>query len=163
MLKNLDFSTFIFHITGGALHIHDFAIIPIDFIVHNISYNDNLYMCFDDPNRKGSMRYGWFSRGEINSECSWISLNYARKELGVDVIDRLISDSLQFTAKDVSILNRTYVVDKDIDVVWRMFEMKIMPLADIVNYVPVFEACFYRGFQELFNDNIQYIEVYLQS
>jgi hypothetical protein len=116
-------------------------------------------MCYDAPNRNGFIRYGWFSRGEINSECSWISVNQARKELGAELVDQEISDSLQFTSKDVSQLK---IVDgNDINVIWEHFEGKVIALADIVNYVPVFIACMYKGFEEILKDNIQYMEVFM--
>ena len=147
------------YILGGALHLHDFAIIPIDFIVANISYNNDLYMCYDDPNRGGGTRYGWFSLGETNSECSWISLTQARQELGSEIIDQEISDSLQFTEKDLSLFNLKGAGGGEINIIWKLFESKIMALSDIVNYVPVFEKCMYQGFEEFRRDNIQYMEV----
>ena len=117
-------------------------------------------MCYDDPSRNGFIRYGWFSRGEINSECSWIGLNQARKQLGTEIVDQEISDSLQFTSKDLSLLKIRKVEDRDINVIWEHFEGKVMALADIVNYVPVFTACMYKGFEEILKDNIQYMEVF---
>ena len=114
-------------------------------------------MCYDDPNRGGGIRYGWFSLGETNSECSWISLTLARQELGSETIDQEISDSLQFTQKDLSSFN--LAGGGEINIIWKLFESKIMALSDIVNYVPVFEKCMYQGFEEFRRDNIQYMEV----
>ena len=150
------------HISGGALHLHDFGIIPIDFIVHNISYNNELYMCYDDPSRRGHTRFGWFSRGETNSECSWISVFKARQELGSKFIDKEISDSLQFTDNEQLMYNLKGSDSGHINVVWKYFESKIMAIADIVNYLPVFEECMYQGFDQFRRDNVQYMEVLIQ-
>ena len=116
-------------------------------------------MCYDDPSRKGSMRYGWFSRGETNSECSWIGLSQARKELGSKIIDQEISDSLQFTQNDLSMLDLRSSERVDINIIWKLFEAKIMAISDIVNYVPAFEKCMYQAFEEFRKDHVQYMEV----
>ena len=118
-------------------------------------------MCTDDLKRNnefgnGAVRYGWFSSGEINTDCSWFRVNAARKQLGADIVDEWISDSLQFTERD-SVLLKMHV--QDIDNVWKKFEEKIVALSDIVNYKPVFEKCMYQGFEEFRKDNVQYIEV----
>ena len=116
-------------------------------------------MCYDDPSREGGTRYGWFSRGETNSECSWIELNQARKDLGSNIVDQEISDSLQFNQNDLSLLKLRRSGSNDINIVWHLFEAKIMAISDIVNYVPVFEKCMYQAFQEFRQDNVQYMEV----
>ena len=136
------------------MHLHDFAIIPVDFIVRNVSYNDMLYMCSDDPSRNGATRFGWFSRGEIDGTCSWISVNQARTQWGSKIVTKLITESLQFTEKDAFQPN-----GKNINLIWKQFEGKIMALSDIVNYVPAFEACMYQGFETFRKDNVQYLEV----
>ena len=116
-------------------------------------------MCYDDPTRAGSIRYGWFSRREINSECSWISVDEARKELGPKIIDKEISDSLQFTQNDMLMVDLNGEDSGHINTVWKYFEAKIMAISDIVNYVPIFEKCMYQGFEQFQKDNIQYMEV----
>ena len=116
-------------------------------------------MCYDDPSREGGTRYGWFSRGGTNSECSWIELNQARKDLGSNIVDQEISDSLQFNQNDLSLLALRSSGSSDINIIWNLFEAKIMAISDIVNYVPVFEKCMYQAFQEFRQDNVQYMEV----
>ena len=77
----------------------------MDFVVRNISYDDNLYRCYDDPNRNGQIRYGWFSNRDIDSECSWANLNYERNVLGAELVDQQVLDSIKLSSMDVSILN----------------------------------------------------------
>lgn len=118
-------------------------------------------MCRNDPRRKGSVRYGWFSRGEINSDCSWFGLNRARKQLGSDIVNQWVSDSLQLTKKDLFLSKIQTGKEKDIDEVWKHYETKFDALSDITNYEPVLEKCMYQAFEKFRKDNVQYIEVML--
>ena len=134
--------------------------IPTDFIVYNISYSDELYMCFDDPNRNGFVRYGWFSNDQTNTDCFWIQINKARKERGSSIVNGMITKSLQLTAEDLLLHKMTPTIGGNVDSIWRQFEGKITSLSDIVNYVPAFEACMYQAFEEFRKDNVQYMEVF---
>ena len=145
---------------GGVLHVHDFSMIPTNFIVYNISYSDELYMCFDDPNRNGFVRYGWFSNDQTNSDCFWLQINKARKEWGASIINGMIAKSLQLTAEDLLLHKTKPVGGGNVDSIWRQFEGKITSLSDIVNYVPAFEECMYQAFEEFRKDNVQYMEVF---
>ena len=124
-------------VTGGALHLHDYSIIPIDFVVYNVTYSDQLYLCQDDPNRNGEMRYGWFSWGESNSDCSWIKINQARMEWGTQMVNDMITKSLQFTSNDAPLLS----VTSDMDEVWKKFEAKVMAL----RYHPIIRQSVHSG------------------
>ena len=136
---------------GGSLHVHDIAFTPANFVVYNISYSDELYMCDDDPSRRSSLRYGWFSNGQTNSDCSWVQINKARKKMGTSIVNGMIFNSLQLTAEKVT---------RNIDSVWIEFEKVFITLSDIINYVPAFEQYMYQGFEEFRKDNVQYIEVF---
>ena len=107
-------------------------------------------MCDDDPSRRSSLRYGWFSNGQTNSDCSWIQINKARKERGANIVNGMITNSLQLTTGKVA---------GSIEVVWIQFEKVFIALGDIVNYVPAFEQYMYQGFEEFRKDNVHYIEV----
>ena len=109
---------------GGVLHVHDFSMIPTNFIVYNISYSDELYMCDDDPNRKGSLRYGWFSNGQTNPDCSWIQINKARKEMGARIVNVMIANSLQLTTQKGT---------GNVNSVWKKFEKQIITQGDKEN------------------------------
>ena len=71
----------------------------------------------------------------------------------------MITESLQFTKEDALLHKIRGGINKDVDIVWKQFEEKVMALSDIVNYVPAFKACMYQGFDEFRKDNVQYMEV----
>ena len=117
-------------------------------------------MCDDDPSRRSSLRYGWFSNGQTNSACSWVQINKARKKWGASIVNGMITKSLQLTAEDLVLHKMTPMRGGNVDSIWRQFEGKITSLSDIVNYVPAFEACMYQAFDEFRKDNVQYMEVF---
>ena len=111
-------------------------------------------MCNDDPTRNNATRYGWFSHGQTNSDCTWVRLNQERKRLGSDVVDEHILNSLQFTADNELPQNIETGAN-----IWKQYRQKLHALIDIVHFVPVFEKCVYEGFERFRRDNVQYMEV----
>lgn len=66
---------------GGGLHLHDFAITSIDWVVSNITYRDNLYACTSTP----SLKFGWYNSqpGAGVGGCDvWESAKSMRESLG---------------------------------------------------------------------------------
>lgn len=45
------------------------------------------------------------------------------------------------------------------DAVWERFEMAFVALAGLVTYAPVFKDFLYKGLEQLFHDNIMYLEL----
>ena len=74
-------------------------------------------------------------------------------------MNRIITESLQFTKADALLHKIRAGINEDVNIVWKQFEEKVMALSDIVNYVPAFKACMYQGFDEFRKDNVQYMEV----
>ncbi len=42
---------------GGVMHVHEFAITSSDWVIKNITYRDNLYMCINKDN--DNLQFGW--------------------------------------------------------------------------------------------------------
>ena len=42
---------------GGVMHVHEFAITSSDWVIQNITYRDNLYMCINQDSN--NLQFGW--------------------------------------------------------------------------------------------------------
>ena len=66
---------------GGILHIHDFGMTSVEWVIQNVTYRDNLYMCIDSAT--DSLKFGWFSNPpQLDAECLWMNVKDTRTLLG---------------------------------------------------------------------------------
>ena len=66
---------------GGVLHTHDFSITSAEWIIKNVTYRENLYMCVD--NTTNWLKFGWFSTlPQITEKCHWMDVAETRSLLG---------------------------------------------------------------------------------
>lgn len=67
--------------SGGALHVHDFSMTDVGWLVKNVTYRPHCYICFTDGR---SLRFLFSSRGpEAAPRCSpWVLLETLRARLG---------------------------------------------------------------------------------
>ncbi|KAM9816283.1 adenosine deaminase 2-A isoform 2-T5 [Syngnathus typhle] len=139
---------------GGALHVHDLALGDPEWLVKNVTYRPNCYMCVSD---KQSVRF-IFSSGQPKSEphcSSWILLETLRnKVINVTDLDRSILANLTlFTDGDPEALY------PDQGVVWEKFDLNFMAVMGLLTYAPVFRDYFYHSLGQFYKDNVMYVEV----
>ncbi len=136
---------------GGALHLHDFSITSVDWVIKNVTYRDNLYMCI--LNSTQSLKFGWFKEPPaITEDCLWMNVQDTRNFLGTDQVDQAL-------IKHLTIITDT--PDKDypnVNSVWDKFGKVFSALFSLLANVPVATDYFYQGFKEFTEDNVQYIE-----
>ncbi|CAJ1057214.1 adenosine deaminase 2-A [Xyrichtys novacula] len=139
---------------GGALHIHDFSMVAVEWLVKNATYRPNCYMCSTD-NR--SIRFIFSSQWpKALPHCSpWVLLeNLRAKMVNTTELDVSIMGNLTlFTYEDPESVYPSQ------DVVWDRFEQAFLAVWGLVTYAPVFRDYYYEGLTQFYKDNIMYLEL----
>lgn len=139
---------------GGALHIHDLAMVDVEWLVKNVTYRPHCYMCVTDNK---SIRFIFSSKEpKALPQCSaWTLLEHLRAKM-INVTD--LDNSIR--------ANMTLVTDQDPemvypsqDVIWAKFEEAFLALWGLVTYAPVFRDYYYQGLTEFYVDNVMYLEL----
>ncbi|XP_064606619.1 adenosine deaminase AGSA-like [Liolophura sinensis] len=149
----------IFHIIkdipkGAVLHIHDTAMVSLDWVVKNVTYRDNLYMCVPANNNE-RVEYLFADRlPNATDQCSW-ELVRNRRENSTDVeeFDEWLKRQMSLLRDDLASTNPTQ------DDIWKQFTSCFSVMNGMVYYPPVVRDYFRRALQEFHDDNVQYIEV----
>ncbi|XP_040895156.1 adenosine deaminase 2-A-like [Toxotes jaculatrix] len=139
---------------GGALHVHDFSMVDIEWLVKNVTYRPHCYMCFTDNQ---SIRFIFSSQlPKPLPHCSpWTLLeNLRAKTINTTDLDNSIMGNLTlFTDQDPE------TVYPSQDVVWDMFEQTFLAVWGLVTYAPVFRDYYYQGLTQFYMDNVMYLEL----
>ncbi|XP_059392622.1 adenosine deaminase 2-A isoform X2 [Carassius carassius] len=138
---------------GAALHVHDFAMVGVDWLVRNVSYRENCYVCFTDEQ---TVRF-IFSSGQpaSRSHCSsWSLLRSLRGKIKntTDLDNSFIRNLTLFTEDP----DRAYPSQ---DIVWKRFKQAFLVAYGLVTYAPVFKDYLYEGLRQFYEDNIMYVEI----
>ncbi|KAG7263038.1 hypothetical protein CRUP_009444, partial [Coryphaenoides rupestris] len=139
---------------GAALHVHDFAMVDVEWLVKNVTYRPHCYMCITDER---SVRFH-FSSGppEQLPHCSpWTLLEQLRAKMVnvTDLDNSLMSNMTLWTQEDPEVAYPSQ------DVVWKRFEQAFLATAGLVTYAPVFRDYHHEGLSQFYRDNVMYVEV----
>ncbi|KAM6961793.1 adenosine deaminase 2-A [Tautogolabrus adspersus] len=138
---------------GAALHIHSSTLVNVEWLVKNITYRPNCYICFTWDN---SVRFFFSDRQPFPRwDCFyWQLLQTLRAKIG---------DPTSF---DNSLMQHLTLFTEDPegeypnqDVVWEKFEKAFIATAGLITHAPVLRDYFYKGLGELWHDNIMYLEL----
>ncbi|KAK7479394.1 hypothetical protein BaRGS_00029386 [Batillaria attramentaria] len=136
---------------GGVLHVHDEAITSIDWLVKNVTYRDNCYICVT---RDFSTKFHFFDTPPTDPDCTWRPVSDVRAEYGNDEeFDRLLHSNITLVTEDPA---KAY---PDIDAVWKEFMDYFDKVEGLMLYAPVFEDYLYEGLKQFRQDNVQYLEI----
>ncbi|XP_039664297.1 adenosine deaminase 2-A [Perca fluviatilis] len=139
---------------GGALHVHDFAMVDVEWLVKNVTYRPHCYMCFTDNQ---SIRF-IFSSGwpKALPRCSpWALLENLRAKVinTTDLDNSIMGNMTLFTDQDPE------TVYPSQDVIWDTFEQVFQAAWGLVTYAPVFRDYYYQGLTQFYMDNVMYLEL----
>ncbi|XP_045503467.1 adenosine deaminase 2-like [Colias croceus] len=133
---------------GAALHIHDMGILDPDYVL-NITYMDNLYVCFRNDQLKLK-----FSHAPPDSSCGWQLMKDAR--FSSKNVTKFDADLLKYFSICVENPDIIYPSIKE---VWGAFTGYFVTVAPMMAYRPVWEQYFYDVLKKFREDNIMYVEV----
>ncbi|XP_029008738.1 adenosine deaminase 2-A isoform X2 [Betta splendens] len=138
---------------GAALHVHDFSMVDVEWLLTNATYRPYCYICFTDDQ---SIRFIFSSRSpKPVPHCSpWYLLESLRAKMNTTELDNSIMGNLTlFTQQDPE------TVYPSQDTVWFKFEHTFRAVWGLVTYAPVFRDYYYQGLTELYMDNVMYLEL----
>lgn len=138
---------------GAALHVHDFGMVDVDWLVKNVTYRENCYVCFTDEQ---TVQFIFSSRQPASRpRCSsWTLLRSLREKIknSTDLDNSFIRNLTLFTEDP----DRDYPSQ---DVVWKRFEQAFLVAYGLVTYAPVFKDYLYEGLRQFYEDNIMFVEI----
>ncbi|KAM8977903.1 adenosine deaminase 2 [Sarcophilus harrisii] len=140
---------------GAALHLHDFGILSVDWLVRNVTYRPHCHLCFTPS---GNLKFRFADPAPPTpkpEDCSeWILLEKYRRQLqNVTEFDNSLLQNFTLVLENPE---RAY---SDQAVIWTRFENIFITVDGLVHYAPVFREYFARGLQEFYEDNVQYLEL----
>ncbi|CAB3222156.1 unnamed protein product [Arctia plantaginis] len=134
---------------GAVLHIHDIAILGPEYML-NITYMDNLYVCF------GKKTKFLFSNTTPNTSC----------DIGWQLMSNVRYAAKNITQFDLEIRKLFTMVVENPDIVyptiqetWKRFLKHFRTVYDLLSFRPVFEQYLYDVLTAFRNDNIMYAEL----
>ncbi|KAI4504474.1 hypothetical protein M0802_000024 [Mischocyttarus mexicanus] len=126
---------------GAVLHAHDTALVVTDWILKNVTYRPNLYICFKPDDE---IELHFFDKPTV--DCDWKLLSDVRKTKP-NIDERIYEDMTMLTDS------------KNNDVAWLKFNQIFRFIRPLLFYKPVFEDHFYQALTDLYNDNVMYLEL----
>lgn len=132
---------------AGSLHTHLLAGVSVDFIMSKITHRENLYGCFIN----NTFKLRFLKEGSKERNCDWKSLKNYRKE--DQNFDGWLRKQLTLEVENPA---EAYPSPES---VWQRFKKIFTTLYDMICYRPVFELYINQLLEELYKDNVMYVEV----
>ncbi|XP_013184067.2 adenosine deaminase 2 [Amyelois transitella] len=135
---------------GAVLHVHDMGILGPDYLL-NVTYMDNLYVCFQTNGPQFRFAY---KTPSIACSGQWQLMSEARRR------SRNIRDfDARLRKYFTLVVGDPDTVYPSITESWTVFMDYFVTVAPLLSYRPVWEQYFYDTLLKLKNENIMYVEV----
>ncbi|XP_059164003.1 adenosine deaminase AGSA-like [Physella acuta] len=136
---------------GAALHLHDQSMVSPDWIIKNVTYRDNLYMC----QWQGQLcRFKFFNASAVGSDCQWKSVQAERAAASdVKAFDLSLKNNISLLVQD------PFLAFADNQAAWSRFSRFFGQIYAMMTYLPVYRDMFWRTLEEFREGNVQYVEV----
>ncbi|XP_032700347.1 adenosine deaminase 2 isoform X1 [Lontra canadensis] len=140
---------------GAALHVHDFGILSMNWLVKNVTYRPHCHFCIT-PKGALSFKFAYPTPPTpMPAECSeWVLLEKYRKEMqNVTEFDNglLRNFTLMTENPEVDYANQ--------NIVWSKFQSIFFTISGLVHYAPVFRDYIFQALEEFYQDNVLYLEL----
>nr|WIM01371.1 adenosine deaminase 2-like [Limnephilus flavicornis] len=134
---------------GAALHVHDTALIGGEYLIKNITYRDNLYICVQDS----TIKLLFAASTPQDADCSFQLLKDVRAASeDVEQFDSNLARHFTLETEDPA---SEYT---DINEVWFKFGKIFGVVTPMLTYKPVWEDYFYEALRQFREDGILYVE-----
>ncbi|XP_047472163.1 LOW QUALITY PROTEIN: adenosine deaminase 2-like [Penaeus chinensis] len=133
---------------GVALHLHDTTLASVAWVVEELTYWENLYMCYTS---EGQLLTKFMANPDAS--CDWQLVSEVRATYPSD--DEFDQELVEKFSIITANPEEKY---PDINSVWQAFEHGLIAMTDMVMYRPAWEAYLYRVLQEFADDNVLAIE-----
>lgn len=135
---------------GAALHNHDQSMVSAEWIVKNVTYRDNVFMCA----RNGSLFFKVLNQSKTDGACVWKSVQEERLQSGnPKKFDNYLLQNLSMLATD------PVIAFVDNQAAWIRFIRFFIQVKDVLNHVPIYRDMVYRTLEEFREANVQYLEI----
>ncbi|XP_054442667.1 adenosine deaminase 2 [Pteronotus mesoamericanus] len=148
----------VFHILkkmpkGAALHVHEFSLLSMDWLVKNVTYRPHCHFCVT---HRGVLVFRFaHPTPPTSAECSeWVLLEKYRKGLqNVTEFDESLLRNFTLVTEnpEAAYPNR--------DVLWTKFKIIFYTVSSLINYAPVFRDYIFRGLEEFYRDHVLHLEL----
>ncbi|XP_071100163.1 adenosine deaminase AGSA-like [Haliotis cracherodii] len=136
---------------GGALHTHDSSITSLDWLIKNVTYRPDCYMCFD-KNKQLQMHF--YSKPPQSKDCKWQTVKTLRAQSGnVGLFDSYLLSNISIIVDNPQ---DVYVTVND---VWKKFGSYFTVVNGLFLYEPVFRDYLVEALAQFKADNVQYLEI----
>nr|CAD7454028.1 unnamed protein product [Timema tahoe] len=135
---------------GASLHGHTFSLASTDFLINNLTYLPQLYLCVDNT---GLLNFK-FSEKVPDDNCEWVLLEMLRASLGnATFVDEFLREQITLKTDHPTEAYPT------INEVWEKFQDIFTMVNGLTRWRVAFEMYYNQVLQEFYEDNVMYLEI----
>ncbi|KAH9493090.1 hypothetical protein Btru_022777 [Bulinus truncatus] len=139
---------------GAALHIHDQSMVSLDWIIKNVTYRDNVYMCLKQPSYLIFQVFNKTQSSQAGGDCDWKLITKEREmSTNVQQFDLNLRNNLSLLSAD------PFIAFPDNQAAWVRFGRFFRQVGQLLYYIPIFRDMLWQTMKEFREANVLYVEV----